>query len=160
MMLRMQVTANDVAALAIIAGLVGVWLTGRYQRGLADDQYRRARQDARADRRRAAYEDFMLAAGRLVWLLRTSESGGTPSEQLQSEILASVDETARIFVVVRFADTSEEACNAAARVVDDAHEILSSFGSDPPSSPALADLADKYESALNEFTKTAKAQFD
>ncbi len=70
----MQLTANDVAALAIIAGLAGVWLTGRYQRGLVNDQYRRARQDARADRRRAAYEDFMLAAGRLVWLLSTSES--------------------------------------------------------------------------------------
>ena len=39
----MAITANDIAALAIAAGLAGIWLTGRYQRGLASDQYKRDR---------------------------------------------------------------------------------------------------------------------
>ncbi len=74
-------------------------------------------------------------------------------------MLASVDETARIFVIVRFAGTPEETCEAAARVVDEARRILKFFGPDVPPRPALGDLAKEYEPVLKAFTEIAKAEF-
>jgi hypothetical protein len=161
MMLHMRISADDVAALAIIAGLLGVWLTARYQRGLASELYRQFRQNASADRRRAAYEDFMLAAGRLVWLLTTTEPGDAPSEKLRADVLAAVDDTARVFVVVRFAGSPEQACQAAANVVDHARRILKALTPEPgsPEGSALQDLARDYEATLDKFTGIARAEY-
>ena len=156
----MTSSSSDTAvALITVGGAIGGALVG-VAAGLfstvAANRY--ARKEASASRRRSAYAEFLLAAGRLVWLLVTAESVGAAGEKLQADVLAAVDETARLFVVVRLTGP-DKASQAAAKVVDHAHQVLALFKPGQPLPAGLKDLADEYEADLNAFTAIARAEY-
>jgi hypothetical protein len=138
----MQVTSNDIAALAIVAGLVGIGLSGWYQRGLATDQYQRDRLtetylqllEAAYIRMVAANEAFSLGPGASSVLAELPNAASEDERQFSAKVRAyASSEVARLWQAFNEATTD---------LLGVLYQVRQETGMVPESVPGVRDRPD------------------